>query len=88
MCRPEPSIEQELCDFYKELEEVDKVDVNADTKTVEPHDLRPSNKPKSDHPNSTDIPVVVTDHGRAYRPYPDPQERNQKIQKDGDLAYM
>ncbi len=33
VCRPEPSIEQELCDFYKELEEVDKVDVNADTKT-------------------------------------------------------
>ncbi|XP_059371069.1 NEDD4-binding protein 2-like 2 [Carassius carassius] len=78
VCRPEPSIEQELCEFYKELEEVDKVDVSAETKTFEQHGLHPSSKPESDQPNSTDIPVVVTDHGRAYRPYPDPHERNQK----------
>ncbi|XP_043114084.1 NEDD4-binding protein 2-like 2 [Puntigrus tetrazona] len=78
VCRPEPSIEQELCEFYKELEEVDKVEVDADTKTAERH---PSNKPENDQPSSTSIPVVVTDHGRAYRPYPDPHERNQKDPK-------
>ncbi len=81
VCRPVPSIEQELCEFYKELEEDDKVDVNVDTKTVEQHGHHPSNKPQSHHPNSTDIPVVVTDHGRAYRPYPDQQERNQRDPK-------
>ncbi|KAI2656367.1 NEDD4-binding protein 2-like 2 [Labeo rohita] len=70
-CRPEPSIEQELSEFYKELEEVD-----ADTKSVDQLD-----KPKSDQSNGTNIPVVVTDHGRAYRPYPDPHERNQKDPK-------
>ncbi|KAL0174765.1 hypothetical protein M9458_030733 [Cirrhinus mrigala] len=75
-CRPEPSIEQELSEFYKELEEVDKVEVNADTKSGDQHD-----KPESDQSNGTNIPVVVTDHGRAYRPYPDPHERNQKDPK-------
>ncbi|XP_059390172.1 NEDD4-binding protein 2-like 2 [Carassius carassius] len=81
VCRPEPVFEQELCEFYKELEEVDKVDVSADTTLVDQHDLHPSNKPKSGQPNKTVIPVVVTDHGRAYRPYPDPHERNQQNQK-------
>lgn len=74
-CRPDPSIEQELCEFYKELEEVDKVD--ADTKSVEEHGRHSS----SNLSNRTNSPVVVTDHGRAYRPYPDPHERNQKDPK-------
>jgi len=73
-CRPEPGIEQELCEFYKELEEVDKVDGDSDTKSVEEHGLHSSLKPKSS-------PVVRTDHGRAYRPYPDPHECNQKDPK-------
>uniref|UniRef100_A0A8C2AXK8 NEDD4 binding protein 2-like 2 n=1 Tax=Cyprinus carpio TaxID=7962 RepID=A0A8C2AXK8_CYPCA len=81
VCRPKPFIEQELCEFYKELEEVDKVDVSADTTPVDQHELHPSNKPRSDQPYNTVNPVVVTDHGRAYRPYPDPHERNQKEQK-------
>ncbi|KAK9962403.1 hypothetical protein ABG768_007772 [Culter alburnus] len=76
-CRPDPSIEQELCEFYKELEEVDKVDGDANTKSVEEHGRHSSRKPKSNLSNRTDSPVVVTDHGRAYRPYPDPHERNQ-----------
>lgn len=66
-CRPEPCIEQELCEFYKELEEVNKVEASW--------------KPESNLPNRKDSPVVVTDHGRAYRPYPDPHERNQKDPK-------
>lgn len=75
-CRPEPpSIEQELSEFYKELQEVDHSDeVDADA-----HDEQaqhPSFKPESDPPQTNDIPVVVTDHSRAYRPYPDPRERS------------
>lgn len=80
-CRPDPSIEQELCEFYKELEEVDKVDGDANTKSVEEHGRHSSSKSKSNLPNRTDSPVVVTDHGRAYRPYPGPHERNQKDPK-------
>lgn len=82
-CRPkvEPCIEQELCEFYKELEEVDKVDGDAGTKPVEEHGLHSSWKPKSDLSNRKDRPVVVTDHGRAYRPYADPHERNLKDPK-------
>ncbi|XP_051535557.1 NEDD4-binding protein 2-like 2 [Myxocyprinus asiaticus] len=74
-CRPEPSIEQELCDFYKELEEADSSDkVDGDTTNEQCHHL--SYNPKSDPPNRKDIPADVTDHSRAYRPYPDPHERS------------
>lgn len=63
-CRPEPpSIEQELNDFYKELEEVDSSDQVDEHKSC---------KPERSVPLQKDTPVVETDHSRAYRPYPDP----------------
>lgn len=76
-CRPEPSIEKELSEFYKELEEVDQEQVSdeTDTKSV---GVFP---PESGVPNQKNIPVVVTDHNRSYRPYPDPYERSQKDPK-------
>lgn len=67
-CRPEPpSIEQELSEFYKELEKVDHSDRVDDKQSRHQSNIDPSIK---------DIPVVVTDHSRAYRPYPDPRERS------------
>lgn len=68
--RPKSSIDQELCEFYKELEEVDKVD--GDTKSVKEHGRHSSCKPESNLPNRTNI---------AYRPYPDTHEHNQKDPK-------
>ncbi|XP_051963152.1 NEDD4-binding protein 2-like 2 isoform X2 [Xyrauchen texanus] len=74
-CRQEPSIEQELCEFYKELEEVDSSDkVDGDTGSEQGHHL--SYNPERDQPNRKDIPDGVTDHRRAYRPYPDQHERS------------
>ncbi|KAA0702173.1 NEDD4-binding protein 2-like 2 [Triplophysa tibetana] len=72
-CRPElSSIEQELSEFYKELQEVD----HSDEVDGDGQGQNSSCKPKSHPRQKKDSSVVVTDHSRAYRPYPDPHERS------------
>ncbi|KAI7801110.1 NEDD4-binding protein 2-like 2 [Triplophysa rosa] len=74
-CRPEPpSIEQELSEFYKELQEVDHSD-EVDGHALDEQGQNPSCKPESD-PRQKDSSAVVTDRSRAYRPYPDPHQRS------------
>lgn len=76
-CRPKPSLEKELSEFYKELDEVDQEQVSDETDT-KPAGVCPPESGLQTHMN---IPVVITDHSRSYRPYPDPYERSQRDPK-------